>query len=186
MSYGYQRPHYNNRGRNYGRNYGRRPFVPATKDKEETVKYPGLPPFVQNLDAHLVRLVRIVQGNDDIRRYISLGIINRLIKSKAITEGGNYIRFRWDKFTVCSKGINTDYRYSDPIFLQSFVGSFTILTNVASKALENFVKIEFDKSAKEVIDRSNVDEDGADSVDKELIEKQLDADENLGVFEEQQ
>ncbi len=181
MSYGYQRPHYNNRGRNYGRNYGRRPFVPATKDKEETVKYPGLPPFVQNLDAHLVRLVRIVQGNDDIRRYISLGIINRLIKSKAITEGGNYIRFRWDKFTVCSKGINTDYRYNDPIFLQSFVGSFTILTNVASKALENFVKIEFDQPAEKVIDGSD-----PDGVDKELIEKQLNTDENLGVFEEQQ
>ena len=55
------------------------------------------------------------------------------------------------------------------------------MTNVASKALENFVKIEFDQPAEKVIDVSD-----PDGVDKELIEKQLNTDENLGVFEEQQ
>lgn len=185
---------YNNQNRRFNDNrrrggYNNRPYRKASfKEEEENreeqaqVRYPGLPRFVQNLEPHLVRLIRIVHTNADIRRYTALGIVKRLINKGVITEEGNYIRFRWDKYTVCSKGINTDYRYTEPDFLESYVGAFAILANVAGKALDNFCKHEFSKSAKDSISEECNDE--ANEVVSEIIEHQLDSDDNIGQFEE--
>ena len=146
--------------------------------KEEVqLRYPGLPMFVQNLEPHLVRMIRIVQANADIRRYTSLGIEKRLIDKGIITEGGNYIDFRWDKFTVKSKGINTDYRYTELVFLESFVASFSILANVAGKALENYCKIEFEDNAKNVIPQEKNGED--DEITRQIAARQLENDEGM-------
>ena len=169
---------------NYRRNYRKNDSPANGEEGKKEVRYPGLPPYVQNVDAHIVRMIRILQSNADIRRYTSLGIIKRLISKKVLTEGGNYITFRWDKFTVCNKGINTDYRYTDEVFLRSFVAAFGILDDIASKALENFCKIEFDKSS---VDAIPTPKDGkVDPIDTELINNQTEADENLGVFAQEQ
>jgi predicted transcriptional regulator len=186
MAYNQNRRFNGSRQRN---GYNNRPYRRQTSQKSEEgtqekvqVRYPGLPKFVQELEPHLVRLIRIVHTNADIRRYTALGIVKRLIDKGVITEEGNYIRFRWDKYTVCSKGINTDYRYTEADFLESYVGAFTILANVAGKALDNFCQIEFDKSAKDAIDENCNDE--KNEIIAELIEHQLNSDENIAQFEE--
>lgn len=176
------RRHYDNRrgAGNYHRPNYRRDAAPVDENEQKKeIRYPGLPPYVQNIEPHIVRMIRVLHANADIRRYTALGIVNRLIANGTITEDGNYVRFRWDKFTVSSKGINNDYRYTDIVFLESFVGAFSILTSVASKSLDNFCKIEFDKLSGEKIDAKNVD-----SVSNEIIKRQVDADENIAQFEE--
>ena len=178
------RRHYDNRrgAGNYHRPNYRRDAAPAGElEQKKEIRYPGLPPYVQNIEPHIVRMIRVLHANADIRRYTALGIVNRLIANGTITEEGNYVRFRWDKFTVSSKGINNDYRYTDIVFLESFVGAFGILTSVASKSLDNFCKIEFDKLSGEKIDAKNVD-----SVSNEIIKRQVDSDENIAQFEETQ
>ena len=185
MAYGNQnRRHYDNRrgATNYRRPNFKRNDAPENGDENKSVvRYPGLPRYVQNIEPHIVRMIRVLHANADIRRYTALGIVNRLIANGTITEEGNYVRFRWDKFTVSSKGINNDYRYTDIVFLESFVGAFGILTSVASKSLDNFCKIEFDKLSGEKIDAKNVD-----SVSNEIIKRQVDSDENIAQFEENQ
>lgn len=178
------RRHYDNRrgASNYRRPNYRRDAAPAGElEQKKEVRYPGLPPYVQNIEPHIVRMIRVLHANADIRRYTALGIVNRLIANGTITEDGNYVRFRWDKFTVSSKGINNDYRYTDIVFLESFVGAFGILTSVASKSLDNFCKIEFDQMSGQKIDAKNVD-----TVSNEIIKRQVDADENIAQFEETQ
>lgn len=164
----YRRPNYRNE-ENQVKVLGEKPVV----------RYPGLPHFVQNLDPHIVRMIRILHANADIRRYTALGIVSRLISKSTITEEGNYIRFRWDKYTVCSKGINTDYRYTEKLFLEAFVGAFSILATVASKALDNFCKCEFDKVTGEIVNGDEVDK-----ASEHIIQHQLDSDENIAKFEE--
>lgn len=176
------RRHYDNRrgAGNYHRPNYRRDAAPAGENEQKKeIRYPGLPPYVQNIEPHIVRMIRVLHANADIRRYTALGIVKRLIDNGTITEEGNYVRFRWDKFTVSSKGINNDYRYTDIVFLESFVGAFGILTSVASKSLDNFCKIEFDQMSGQKIDAKNVD-----SVSNEIIQRQVDADENIAQFEE--
>lgn len=178
------RHHYNGRrgaGNYYRPNYRRDVASAGENEQKKEIRYPGLPPYVQSIEPHIVRMIRVLHANADIRRYTALGIVNRLIANGTITEDGNYVRFRWDKFTVSSKGINNDYRYTDIVFLESFVGAFGILTNVASKSLDNFCKIEFDKLSGEKIDAKNVD-----SVSNEIIKRQVDSDENIAQFEENQ
>ena len=167
---------------NYHRpNYRRGDAPTGENEQKKEIRYPGLPSYVQNIEPHIVRMIRVLHANADIRRYTALGIVNRLIANGTITEEGNYVRFRWDKFTVSSKGINNDYRYTDIVFLESFVGAFGILTSVASKSLDNFCKIEFDQMSGQKIDAKNVD-----TVSNEIIQRQVDADENIAQFEENQ
>jgi len=159
-------------------NYRRTNYVHAKIEELKEVRYPGLPARVQSMEAHLVRMIRIVHANADIRRYTALGIVKRLINQKIITEGGNYVEFLWDKFTVCSKGINHDYRYTEIFFLESFVSSFNIIASVASKALDTFCEMEFAKSAGEAIPH---EKDGKmDKITTEILNAQLDSDNNLG------
>lgn len=168
---GYRKPNY------------RRNEVPLAEGDEQkkTLRYPGLPPFAQNVEPHIVRMIRILHANADIRRYTALAIVKQLIENKVITEEGNYIRFRWDKYTVCSKGINNDYRYTDSVFLKAFVSSFTILSAVASKSLANYIKVEFPNSETDIITDKDVD-----TISKEIINHQLEADENIANFEDQE
>lgn len=165
---------------NYHRpNYRKDAGSTSENEQKKELRYPGLPPYVQDIEPHIVRMIRVLHANADIRRYTALGIVNRLIAKGVITEDGNYVRFRWDKFTVSSKGINNDYRYTDIVFLESFVGAFGILTTVASKSLDNFCKIEFDQMSGQKIDAENVDK-----VSNEIIKRQVDSDENIAQFEE--
>lgn len=184
MAYGNQnRRHYDNRrgAANYRRPNFKRNDAPENGDENKpVVRYPGLPRYVQNIEPHIVRMIRVLHANADIRRYTALGIVKRLIAAGKITEEGNYVRFRWDKYTVSSKGINTDYRYTEKVFLESFVGSFGILTSVASKSLDNFCKIEFDNLADKVLDDKEIDK-----TSEEIINHQVDADENIAQFEEE-
>lgn len=177
-----QRPT-NGRGRaNYGarrNDYRANVQAPVQTSEKPALRYPGLPMFVQNLDAHLVRLIRIVHANGDIRRYTALGIIKAFKADGTITGESNYVRFRWDKFTICSEGINNDYRYTDTRFLTAFVAAFSILSGVAEKALNNFCKIESDNLASAQIEQTKVDE-----LTKSIVEHQLDLDENIGNFDE--
>lgn len=167
---------------NYRRPNFKKSDAPAGEGEEQhVVRYPGLPAYVQKIEPHIVRMIRVLHANADIRRYTALGIVQRLIANGTITEEGNYVRFRWDKYTVSSKGINTDYRYTQPIFLEAFVGSFNILTSVASKSLDNFCKIEFDKVAGQVVDEKSVNE-----TSNAIISRQIDADENIANFDNEE
>lgn len=181
MAYGDgNRRHFNNRrgSNNYRKpNYRRNDNPVNGEEAKKEIRYPGLPRYVQNIEPHIVRMIRVLHANADIRRYTALGIVNRLIKNGIITEEGNYIRFRWDKYTVCSKGINTDYRYTEQVFLESFAGSFNILNTVSSKALDNFCKIEFDKNSGKVLD-----EDAVNGPSEDIIAHQLESDENIANF----
>lgn len=178
MAYGNQNHRrFNNRrnSANYRRpNYRRNDANAPENVEKEPLRYPGLPSFVQKMDAHNVHLIRIIRTNADIRRYTALGIIKRLIDKDVIEKDSkNFVRFRWDKFTVCTDGMNTDYSYTRDEFLEAFAAAFTIIGKIAQKALEDFCLVERNEHSADAIDETK-----AEKYTDEITENQLAANES--------
>ena len=63
---------------NYRRPNYRKDAAPAGENEQKKeLRYPGLPPYVQDIEPHIVRMIRVLHANADIRRYTALGIVNR-------------------------------------------------------------------------------------------------------------
>lgn len=128
----------------------------TTKVKtKKTVNYSEL---AKKYGENTIALIRIIFNNADIKRYTSLAIINWL-KQKGIINGDKiYISFYWNKFTISVDGLNRDYSYNEPFFINCFVASFKIQANFVQKLIDGFVNEKF--ATEEVI----VNEDSINSV----------------------
>lgn len=96
----------------------------------------------EKLPEHLVNLVSIIKNNAEIRRFTSLGIIDALKESGAVTTDKAFIIFGWTKYTVKTNGLGTDYRYNNDIFLNALVKSFERFANNASVIIRTFIDTE--------------------------------------------
>ena len=115
-------------------------------------KIDGIPESAAKYPEHFVKIALIVKNNAEIRRFTSLGIIEYLRQTQTISPDAKaHVEYQWNKFTVSSKGLRTDYRYSQPFFINSLVASFSNFANSAKIAIEEFIE-------KELPDISNKDE----------------------------
>lgn len=94
---------------------------------------------------HVVKLVNLVKSNSDIRRYTSLGILNYLYQKGIITNAKGYVTFNWTKFRVTATGLSTEYRYSEPFFINCLIASFTSFANAAQKIIKVYCSKEYDE-----------------------------------------
>lgn len=121
---------------------------------EDTLNRNARPRYKKNPDtvedalkhypAHLVKLVNLVKSNSDIRRYTSLGILNYLWQKGHIHNTKGYVKFYWTKFSVNVNGLSSEYRYTEPFFLNCLLASFTSFTNAAHKIIKAFCSKELE------------------------------------------
>lgn len=120
---------------------------------------------------HIVKLVNLIKSNSDIRRYTSLGILNYLYQKGILVkkEGKiGYVQFNWTKFKVNNNGLSTEYRYTEPFFINCLIASFTSFANAAQKTIGTFCNIELDEpfsEDKEVINNAVEIAESADEAD---------------------
>lgn len=100
---------------------------------------------LEHYPVHIVKLVNLVKSNSDIRRYTALGILNYLFQKGIIEQAKGYVTFNWTKFRVVNKGLSTEYRYSEPFFLNCLVASFTSFANAAQKIIKTFCSKEYEE-----------------------------------------
>lgn len=99
---------------------------------------------LEHYPSHIVKLVNLVKSNSDIRRYTALGILNYLSQKGIIEAAKGYVTFNWTKFRVVNKGLSTEYRYSEPFFLNCLIASFTSFANGAQKIIKTFCSKEYE------------------------------------------
>lgn len=141
--------------------------------KVKTKKPVNYSELAKKYGENTIALIRIIFNNADIKRYTSLAIINWLKQKGIITGNKVYISFYWNKFTVSVDGLNRDYSYNEPFFINCFVASFKIQANFVQKLIDGFVDEQF--NAEETV----VNEDSIDSVMK-ASENKI---ENKSIFE---
>lgn len=125
----------------------KREFIPR-RERIPRYKTPnGINEALEHYPAHIVKLVNLVKSNSDIRRYTSLGILNYLqqkgLASKNDKGKVGYVTFNWTKFRVNNNGLSTEYRYTEPFFLNCLIASFTSFANAAQKIIATFCSKEF-------------------------------------------
>lgn len=99
--------------------------------------------YVQNLPKHLVNLVVMVKNNAEIRRFVSLGIINILKQRSIVNKDAKcYVSFRWDKFSIKVDGFATEYSYRSDFFITAFLAAFVSFSAHAQKTAEEFIREE--------------------------------------------
>lgn len=126
----------------------------------------------RDIPSHLLELAYIIKGNQAIRRYTGLNILNVLQQKKIIINApDNFVDFKWDKFTVCSNGLRRDYKYSEQIFIDCLVAAFKQFAEASEKVVNNFIDIENAIKAqaehkKESDDNNDNDDSNPDDSDK--------------------
>lgn len=101
---------------------------------------------LKHYPTHIVKLVNLVKSNSDIRRYTSLGILNYLSQKGIINNPKGYVTFNWTKFRVVTNGLSTEYRYSEPFFINCLIASFTSFANSAQKIIKTYCSKEYDET----------------------------------------
>lgn len=125
----------------------KREFTPRREHIPRYKTPNGINEALEHYPAHIVKLVNLVKSNSDIRRYTSLGILNYLqqkgLASKNDKGKVGYVTFNWTKFRVNNNGLSTEYRYTEPFFLNCLIASFTSSANAAQKIIGIFCSKEF-------------------------------------------
>ena len=93
---------------------------------------------------HVRNLVYLVINNAEIRRFTSLGIINRM-KQKGFVdrEAKCYVDFYPNKYSISVNGLKTEYHYNNAIFINSLAASFPSFAYNADKIIQAFIIISF-------------------------------------------
>lgn len=90
---------------------------------------------------HYTKIATIIKLNADIRRHVSLGILNYLRQRREI-NGKGYVSFKWNKFAVKYGNLTKEYSYAEVFFLNALAASFTSFANDAQISIDNFVEKE--------------------------------------------
>lgn len=118
----------------------------SDRDKEASEKYPE----------HIMALYFILRNNAEIRRFCSIGIINYLLQKNEIKGKKRYVQFLYTKFVVRVDGINKEYSYTEPFFINCLVASFASFANNAQISINEFVELEVDKADENDINNDNI------------------------------
>lgn len=113
--------------------------------------------FIKNTPAHIVNMIYLIRNNRDIRRFVSLGIINYLLQKGEISGEKNYVNFMWFKFSVSSNGIKREFKYTEPFFLNALAASVPSLGSEVQRKINEFTKAEMSKGIDDVIDTEEVE-----------------------------
>lgn len=114
------------------------------RDRRPRYKNPNtVEEALEHYPTHIVKLVNLVKSNSDIRRYTSLGILNYLSQKGLINTSKGYVTFNWTKFRVVANGLSTEYRYSEPFFINCLIASFTSFANAAQKIIKVYCSKEY-------------------------------------------
>ena len=109
------------------------PMNEAPRFKRVLTVVDALKAYPQN--THIIELVSLLKSNRAISRYTSLGILNYLYQKGICTKNAQgkigYVRFNWTKFRVNNNGLCTEYRYTEPFFINCLIASFTSFANSA-------------------------------------------------------
>lgn len=131
--------------------------TPTTKEKKHNPKFSKkLEEALDKYPAHIIDIYMILRNNAEIRHYCSLGILNYLMQKGIIKGAKRYVAFKYNKFTVICDDLHQEFRYSEAFFLNALVASFASFANAASKTIDNFTKMELNKSAVEIVDDEEV------------------------------
>lgn len=115
-------------------------------------------PF-NNVPTHIARVSVLLIHNAEIRRFTAIGIRNYLINNNLVKvkNGSVYVKFLPSKFAVNNNGLNTEYSYTEPFFLNCFLAAFPSFAASANKAIENFYQEELGANYTDVIDQVVID-----------------------------
>lgn len=118
-----------------------------------------VPKFVANEPKHRLDVWHIFNGNAEIRRYVSVIIINNLKQRNVIKkEDKAFVKFYPKKFTVEVNGLGTDYAYSETFFANAFSAAFICFTADAQKKLNILLKTEYGFTLDKAVDEDTVKE----------------------------
>ena len=115
----------------------KKPFNKTKKNYPPTREYvrPEIP-------EHLKNLVLLMKNNAEIRRFTALGVIDALKESGELKGEKHYVDFKFNHFVVSDDGLRRDYRYTEILFLNALVNSFSRFAASAQVVISNFVEVE--------------------------------------------
>lgn len=103
----------------------------------------GVKKALERTPEHVRNLVYLVINNAEIRRFTSLGIINRMKQKGFVNkEAKCYVDFYPNKYSVSVNGLKTEYHYNNSIFINSLAASFPSFAFNANKIIQTFIEAE--------------------------------------------
>lgn len=133
-------------------------------------------PAIDRYPEHVTNLVLIIKNNAEIRRFTSLGIINRLTQKGIINGEKKYVTYKWNKFTVYCDGLGREFSYSETFFLNSLVAAFSSFSSAAQRTINTFCSKEINQSldgavsSEEVEDIVKENENHVNDKDESVVE----------------
>ena len=98
---------------------------------------------LENTPEHIKNLVYLVINNAEIRRFTSLGIINRMKQKGFVNKDAKcYVDFYPNKYSVAVNGLKTEYHYNNAMFINSLAAAFPSFAHSANKIIQSFIEIE--------------------------------------------
>lgn len=126
---------------------------------KRTRHFAKTPNFIEHEPKHRVDFWHIFNGNAEIRRYVSVIIINTLKQKGVIkAEDKAFIKFFTKKFTVEVNGLGTDYAYSETFFANAFSAGIICLSADIQKKYNTYLKTEYGFTLDKAVDEDTVKE----------------------------
>lgn len=96
-----------------------------------------------NIPEHIKNLVLLVRNNAEIRRYTSLGMINK-IKQKGLAPADAKIRISFlpTKISINIDGLRQEHYYNNTLFINCLAAAFPSFAHNANKIINNFINEE--------------------------------------------
>lgn len=118
-----------------------------------------MPSFMQNKPAWQINLYTIFTNNAEIRRYVSNSIINEMSAKGLISPDvkHKWVDFRFNKYRVEVDDLSTEYRYTNPIFVNAFMAAIVSFASAAQDTLNTFLVRETGKTLDSVVDDKEVE-----------------------------
>ena len=114
-----------------------------TKNKPRVTKKEKFDNMFANVPEHIKNLVLLVRNNAEIRRYTSLGMINK-IKQKGLAPADSkiHISFLPSKISININGLRQEHHYNNTLFINCLAAAFPSFAHNANKIINNFIKEE--------------------------------------------
>lgn len=108
---------------------------------------------------HLVEMSAVCANNNAIRFFTSKGIIALMIKDGLLSPSKkHYVNIGWTKFSIITDGLKNEYPFTNKYFIKAFAASFTVLSNRATMALNNYIEVQEGKSLLDVLTKEDIEE----------------------------
>lgn len=113
-------------------------------------KNPNLPDYVKNL-------IKILKNNAEMRRFVSIGIIQYLRNEGVVTGKSVYVDFAWSKFAVVVDGLGKDYRYNEAWVATAFIAALRNFSDNVIEVVNNYFLCQDNKSLSQITTQDKID-----------------------------